>query len=488
MKRALERHRTLFSSSPRGGKKIERRQGLRWLVDAALPLALTFVVAAIAFAVDGLDANGRWVLFACAEATVLWSTTRIDAAYVALGAALLLVLVGAVPAETLHDSLASDVVWLMIGAFIVGGALRDTGVTTRLTRVLLARARTVAGAAFWLTTAIVPLAFIIPSTSARAAMLLPIYEDLASALRDRRGRRAFALLVPSVILISTVGSLVAAGSHLISEQLLEQATGETIGYLRWLAWGAPFAVVTSALTAAAVVFAFLPRSLRWRPLSLPAPEEGKIDGAGWTTIAVVAVMVVLWLTTSIHHLDVSIVTLLGAILLTVPKGGVITWSQGLKAVSWSLVLFVGAALVLGEALIDSGVGTFLLDKLLPRGPGVGAQAPILFGALLALSTVTAHLYMPSHAARAAAFVPPLLHLASSADLNPLAVVFFANLGLDYCLTFPISSKALLVYQQLDRETFDAADLMRLSALLMPLYALAMLAFYFAYWRWTGAAF
>src|SRR5690606_24698281 len=157
----------------------------RWLVDAALPLALTFVVAAIAFAVDGLDANGRWVLFACAEATVLWSTTRIDAAYVALGAALLLVLVGAVPAETLHDSLASDVVWLMIGAFIVGGALRDTGVTTRLTRVLLARARTVAGAAFWLTTAIVPLAFIIPSTSARAAMLLPIYEDLASALRDR---------------------------------------------------------------------------------------------------------------------------------------------------------------------------------------------------------------------------------------------------------------------------------------------------------------
>jgi di/tricarboxylate transporter len=478
---------SLFSGASPRGKRIERpASGMRWLVDAALPLALSFVVATVAFAVDGLDANGRWVLFACAEATVLWSTPRIDAAYIGLGAAFFLVIVGAVPAAQLHDSLASDVIWLMIGAFVVAGALRDTGVTTRLTRLLLARARTVGDAVGWLTAAIVPLAFIIPSTSARAAMVLPVFHDLANAVRDRHARRAFGLLIPSVILVSTVGSLVAAGSHLISEQLLEQATGETIGYLRWLMWGAPIAVVASAATAVVIARGFMPPALRARPLSLPVSSDEKLDRAGWTALSVVLGMVALWLTTPLHGVDIATVTVGGALILTLPRVGVISWGVGLKAVSWNLVIFVGAALVLGHALIETGVGTFVLERILPGGPREGAY--VVFAAVLALTTVTAHIYMPSHAARATAFVPPLLYLASAGDLDPIAVVFFANVGLDFCLTFPISSKALLVYQQLDRETFDASDLMRLSALLMPVYIVLMLVFYFAYWQWTGARF
>src|SRR5690606_2936916 len=301
---------SLFTEARPRGKRIERRAvGLRWLVDAAVPLALSFVAIVVVFALDDLSPSARWVLFATAEATILWSTTRVDAAYIGLGAAFFLVAVGAVPAPRLHASLASDVVWLMIGAFVVAGALRETGVTTRLTRLLLARARTVGDAAWWLTAAIVPLAFVLPSTSARAAMVLPVFQDLADSVRDRRARRAFGMLIPSVILVSTVGSLVAAGSHLISEQLLHQATGRTIGYLRWLAWGAPFSIVASAVTTLAISRGFMPKALRERPLALPAPKEARLDRAGRAALGVVLAMVGGWLTEHVHGVDIATVTI-----------------------------------------------------------------------------------------------------------------------------------------------------------------------------------
>jgi hypothetical protein len=57
--------------------------------------------------------------------------------------------------------------------------------------------------------------------------------------------------------------------------------------------------------------------------------------------------------------------------------------------------------------------------------------------------------------------------------------------MDYCLTFPVSSKALLMFQELDGETWHPKDLLRLSAALIPVHVLLMVLFYFGYWRWIG---
>ena len=57
--------------------------------------------------------------------------------------------------------------------------------------------------------------------------------------------------------------------------------------------------------------------------------------------------------------------------------------------------------------------------------------------------------------------------------------------MDYCLTFPVSSKALMMFQELEGETYQPADLLRLSAVLLPAHLLLMVAFYFGYWQWVG---
>ena len=145
--------------------KIKRKW--RWVVDAILPLTLSTVALVAVLLPASLPTAARLSLFAFALAVILWSTTSLNAAYVALTAVILLILTGGTSQEKLYQALASDVIWLMIGAFILGGAVQQTGLAARLTQLVVSRGRTVASLLWLLTTILIPLSLIIPSTSGR---------------------------------------------------------------------------------------------------------------------------------------------------------------------------------------------------------------------------------------------------------------------------------------------------------------------------------
>jgi hypothetical protein len=57
--------------------------------------------------------------------------------------------------------------------------------------------------------------------------------------------------------------------------------------------------------------------------------------------------------------------------------------------------------------------------------------------------------------------------------------------MDYCLTFPVSSKALMVYQDAEEDGFQATDLLRLSSVMMLIHLALIILFYYTWWRWIG---
>lgn len=463
-----------------------RRRRFRWVVDAMLPLALTVVAGVAVLLPATLPGEARVALFGFALAAILWSTTKLNAAYVALGAVMLTILAGGSPQEQLYDALASDVIWLMIGAFVLGGAMRQSGLAGRLTGFVVNRARSVRGV-FWLVTAVlVPLSFVIPSTSGRAAVMLPVFRGVAEVVEDRKIVRALALLIPTVILVSTITTLIGAGSHLIANDLLAQISGERISFARWALWGVPFGVAAACASCWIVTRMFLSGERLNLSLDMRGGEErGPFSRAEKGTLLVLAAMVSLWLTEGFHGLEIAIVTMVGALVLTLPGVGVMKWKDGLKAVSWNLIIFVGAALALGRALIDSGAAEWIIENLFVASGIRSTESVLLILLIITFISLTSHVYMTSHAARAVALVPPILYLANSLNLDPMAVLFISTVGMDYCQTFPVSSKALLMFQESGIESFDPADLLRLSAVLFPVHVVLIVLFYYGYWQWVG---
>ncbi|MGI8996886.1 MAG: SLC13 family permease [Pyrinomonadaceae bacterium] len=477
---ALAEQRRAAAKGAAGGAR-----GFRWVVDAILPLALTMAAGIGVLLPAALPTPARVSLFSFALAVILWSTTSLNAAYVALGALMLLVLAGGSPQEQLFDALASDVIWLMIGAFVLGGAVQQTGLAARLTAFVTGRARTVRGTFWLLTTALVPLSFFIPSTSGRAAVTLPVFRSLAAAAGDQRVTRALALLMPTVILVATINTLIGAGSHLIANDLLEQIAKQRISFTWWAIYGVPFGVTAAYVSCWVVMRLFLRREQLDAELRVPAAKRAPLTRAEWTTLAVAAMMVALWVSEAWHGLEIATVSVAGALVLTLPALGVLSWKEGLKSVSWNLIVFVGAALVLGQALIKTGAAPWIIDGLFAASGVARAESPLLVLLVLSFISLTSHIYMTSHTARAAALVPGILYLAGSLGLNPVAALFISTAGMDYCLTFPVSSKALLMFQELETETYQPSDLLRLSAVLLIAHLALIVLFYFTYWRWVG---
>lgn len=473
------------------GAEREARPGVRVSGRTTWAAALVVNVAALVTVPDGLSLEARLALLAFGTAAVLWTLTDLDAGYVALGAGVL----ATVPAggqHALFASLGNDVVWLVVGAFVVGGALARSGLASRFTAALVGRARTVGGTLWLVTAAIVPLAFVVPSTSGRAAVLLPVHRALGDHLDrgddERPVTRALALLVPSVVLVSTVGTLVGATSHLVAVDLLRQTTGDSITYAQWAWWGMPFAVAVSAVTCLAVQLLFLRRDERRRPVVVPARERTRWSSTERRAGAVLALALVGWLAEPLHGLEVATVTLLAALALCAPRWGVMTWKEGVGEVSWSLVLFVAGALALGGALVSSGAGDWVVGGLIALSGLEQLAAPLAVATVLVALGATAHLYVTSHTVRAVALVPPCLYLASSLDLDPVAVVFLLSVGIDYCLTLPVSSKALLVFaDDAGGRGFAPRDLLRLSAVVLPAYVALAAVAYELWWSRTGLA-
>lgn len=462
----------------------------RSMLRIALPLILTVVAGLTVMLPATLPTEVRSALFGFAVATILWSTTKLHASYVALGSVIITTLTGGGSQELLFQSLASDVIWLMIGAFILGGAMQATGLAERLASLIVNRARTVRGVLWLLTTVLQFLSFFVPSTSGRAAVVMPIFHSISHTVGEKAIRRTLALLIPTIILVTTISTLIGASSHLIAVDMLRQTFNQNISFAQWVLWGFPFGVTASYVSCWVIMRLFLDKECLHYELQ-PRERRPGVDTCFSRnqkfTLAVLLLMIGLWLTEALHGIQIATVTVVGALILTLPGFGVIRWKEGINAVSWNLILFVGAALALGRTLIESGAAQWLIDQLFSLCNIDGMRSTFLILLVIGVISLTSHLYITSHTTRAVVMIPPILYFASSLNLNATAVLFICTVGMDYCLTFPVSSKALLMFQETDEETFQPTDLLRLSSILIIVHILLIIVFYYGYWKWTGLA-
>ncbi|MEG3846548.1 SLC13 family permease [Microcoleus sp. herbarium19] len=467
----------------------EFRQRLKRLTPLrpVIPVAGIIAVAIAINFVQDLSSAGRWSLTIFCSTVILWTLTRLNTSYVALVAALTLVLTGAIPQKHLFQALGDEIVWLMIGAFILGDAIQKTGLSARMTQFILGRVKTVAGLFWMLTALVIPLSFLIPSTSGRAAVTLPIYRSVTARFPDTKISRGLAILIPTIILVSTIVSLVGAGSHLIANELLMQMTQQHISFGQWALYGLPFGIATSFLSCGAILYFFLDRKQRQQPLQIPIDNAAKssFSRSEYMTLFIAIGMLSFWLTEGVHGLKIATVSILGAVLLAMPKVGVMNWKEAVNSVSWNLIIFVSAALVLGRSLVQSGASKWVIDHTFHMSGISNQGSQILVLAILTAIALTSHIYMTSHAARAVALVPAFLSVAATLNLNPVAVMFIGTLGMDYCLTMPVSSKALLIYQDGEEPRFSSKDLLRLSTIMIPVHLGLVIVFYLTYWHWIG---
>ena len=486
------RRRSPRARSPGLGSSVVRENGLAratapgWRLAGALGLTAA-LAAGLWFGAADLSAEGCIALGTFGAAVIFWVGTKLDKTFIALAVLVIGAALGAGPDEAgILSSFGDGMIALLLAAFVLAAAITASGLAARCSGLLLRHARSLRQAVYGMTAGMIALALVMPATSGRAALLLPVFLAVAAQIPNPRITKALALLIPTVVLLSSAGSLIGAGGNVLAADTILHLEGERIGYLRWMLLGLPFALLSCFGAAWVILRIFLNAEERRQGLDLAAESaamsRGGLSPREWFVLAVALGLVLLWCSEALHGLDNATVALFGALAVTAPRVGVLTLKQAVKGVDWNLLIFMAACLQLGDALVHSGGAAWVIEGLFQSASGDRGSLPTFVSLTIGLGLLS-HLVVTSRTARISILVPMVLPLAAALGHNASAFGFMLAVATGYCLTLPVSAKPLAMMSELDAQTFEPRDLLKLSAVLLPFHAVLLLVF--ALWIWPS---
>lgn len=415
-------------------------------------------------------------------AIVGWTLTPIPDSVVAISAALGLVLTGALPEERFYAALGTELVWLLISAFVIAAAIKSSGLTERFAQSVVKPFSTVNGFFHALTFVVSATVFLIPSTSGRAALLLPVFVSLAPVMPTPSLRRALALLFPSAILLSAGGSLIGAGAHFIAVETIQTSTGLTVSFLEWILLALPVALLASHGATVLILLLFVPPEERRLPLcTKDRVPEANFSGKHKKLMCLLGLLIAAWVTSGIHGIGIAIIGCVGAALVVTPLFTDEKPKALFKNVETELLVFLASTWVIAQAVVSTGKAKWLADKLLFVLPLDLLQHREFVILVTIVIATAAHLVINSRSARAAVLIPSLALPLAEFGHDTMILVMATVLGTGYCQTMVASAKPIAIFKSAGDDLFGQKDLFRLAMPLLPLKVGLIAAFAMFIW-------
>lgn len=339
--------------------------------------------------------------------------------------------------EVIFAGFHSAAWWLVFGGAVTGLAVRTTGLGSRLASTVFALKRpTYPRYVASVMVAAVGLAFVMPSTTGRILLLIPIVLALADRIgltEGRRGRTGLVMMVaaasympPTTILPANIPNSVLMGAA-------DAFYGVKLHYAPYLLLHFP---VLGALKAVILV---------WVVCRL-FPDDGPLTNTSTTTTPpltadarhlsiLLALALAGFATDAWHGISPAWISVAAAILCLLPAIHIVTPKTFTDQMQITPLIYVAGFLGVGAVVADSGLGEkvarLCLDAvgMVPGTPVVNAAWLIAIGAAIGLVATLPGL---------PAVLTPLAGQLSTASGLPLYTVLM--------LQVPVFSTVLLPYQ------------------------------------------
>lgn len=391
------------------------------LVLAVISFALIMLVPAS----DGLSVSAIRCMALFAAVFFLYLFESFHAAVVSLMIVPLLVLLQIVDIKTALSGFASTSTYLIVGSFILAAAVLKSGLGIRVTYLILAKLGTGSRRiTFGILMVNIITAFMIPSSTARTAMMLPICTSLIHQFVGETKHSHFAtnLLLTLCITNSTIsaGILTATISNPMAAEYVFAHVGHNISFAAWFIWGFPPALLLTLLSWVVIQHFFPPEQAQHSEGKVYIEAQlralGPLRHDEKVTILVLVFTIFLWASGHYFQLDSTTVCLLGACVLLFPKIGVLTWEDCKESISLSVVFLVSGGISLGAAMSATGAAQWLASSIF-TALHLHELPPALLIITLIIVIQFMHIFFAGTATMANVFFPILLGLAAAANLS-----------------------------------------------------------------------
>jgi anion transporter len=459
---------------------------------------------------QGLPLSGQVMLAILAFAVLVWMTEALDYAVsaVVIGALMVFLLAyvpdAAKPAGAdmgtgaalglALGGFSNSAVALVAAACFIAAAMTATGLDRRIALVVLSKvdARTnniVIGA---MVVGFL-LSFIVPSTTARVACLVPIMMGFILAFKvDKRSRFAGLLVITAAQTASVwnVGIKTAAAQNMVAVGFIEKQFGTSISWTEWFIAGAPF----SALLTVALYF-IMTRMMKPEMTEIAGGQatiREQLDAIGtmtireWKLLVIVLVLLGFWATEKVlHDFDTSSTTIAAIALMLLPRVGVMDWKESQRGFPWGTVVLFAIGISIGTALLRTQAAGWLAN-LIVQNLGLQNASAFVILMLLSLFLIVIHLGFASATALASTMIPIIISVLMAVQtpgINVVGMTMLLQFVVSFGFILPVNAPQNMIAYGTD--TFDAKDFIR-TGLVITLAAVVLLViFALTYWPWMG---
>jgi anion transporter len=411
----------------------------------------------------------------------LWATGWLPEYLTALIFFALAMIFGVAPAATVFAGFASSAFWLVLSGFVLGIAIRKTGLAARAARTLTARLsgsypQLVAGVVL-LTYA---LAFLMPSNMGRIAVLMPIVlavADRAGLAPGSRGRIGLALAVGFGTFMLSVSILPANVPNLVLAGSIETNFGIRLTYLPYLLLHAPVLGVLKGVALVGCLCLLFPDRLRPMP---PTEAAGPLTADEKRLALLLGVTLLLWLTDSVHGVSPAWIGLASACVCLLPRIGFVTHDEFGAQVNFRTCIYIAGILGMAAIVARSGLGDVVgraLVSVAPLRPDAPFQS---FAGLVGISTLL-NFVVTSNGVPA--LFTPLAGSLSTASGLPLPTVLMVQVIGFSTTILPYQAAPIVVALQLGGVSTASAT--RLSLLLAAITFLVLVPLDFLWFALLG---
>ncbi len=319
----------------------------------------------------------------------------------------------------------SSVVVLLLGGFVMAQAVKRYGIDTWLSRKLMHRVGNKPAAV--LLGMMVMCAFLSMwiSNTATTALMMAVAIPVANTFPGNEPfRKALILGIPFSSNIGGIGTPIGSPPNAIAMGFLEQA-GYEMSFLGWMTIGVPIVIVLILVCWLILYNLFRPKI---ESVEFEVPEEAEsLDRRSKFIIAVFVLVVILWLTSSLHGIPSSIVALIPFVIFF---GLRLLDDDDLRQLGWGILMIVGGGMSLGVAMRESGLSEWMVSQVDFAAMGT-LGILFLFAAVAAIMTT-----FISNSATANLLLPIVIGISAVSPMSSALVVAIVSSA---AMVLPVST-------------------------------------------------
>lgn len=300
-----------------------------------------------------------------------------------------------------------------------------------------------------------------------------IYRSFLGSKETNADRQSVFLF--AIFVAATVTSLLFLNGDVIANYAALGFGGVEMTFFDWTKYMTFPTFVMTILIMVAFIFTFR-KSLNQDFAASTTVDTWNIGKSGKKALAVMAVVVLFWLTEQYHGMSAAKVAAIGVVLMFLL--GVIG-KKDWRVINLSLLLFLTAEFGIGRVLVNSGVADAMKNTLISVLP---SDSSIWFLPVIVLSVMGLHMIMGSIITALSFSIPMLIivagHLYPSEFIVLLVIV---SVAFHYILPF----HHVTVMIGFGSEYFENRHVLKMGVALTVLTFMGVFVVYIPWWKLVG---